>query len=313
MHNPPSPAQRLALLLTTGLLSALGWLALSQSALADSPETAPPELTRTIADLDAAANRRDLDAVLRFYSPSFSDADGVSQQNLRQILERTWQRYSQLSYKTQLQSWERQGDNLVAQIKTEISGVQRQGEITLSLQASLSARQNFQRPSGSATTSLQIAQQEILSEQSQLTSGTQPPKVEMNLPEQVAAGREYSLDVIVIDPVGDNLLLGTALEEAVSLANYTNQSPVTLELLSAGGIFKIGRAPREQGSRWISVIIVSEGGSVQVSRRLRIVNGAAATSPASQVEPPKPATAPRRSRPAAGPVTLEAAATVVED
>ncbi|MBD2099657.1 hypothetical protein [Leptolyngbya sp. FACHB-261] len=356
MRKSLLPSKSLFLLLLATCLSSFGTLLNAQTAQAESPETAPPELSRTIAELDAAANRRDINAVMRFYSPNFSDADGLNRQSLQQAIQNIWQRYGQLSYKTQLESWERQGDRYIAQVKTQIIGVQTQNGAPVNLQATLSARQNFQiavavpnpipnsapnpapnsvpnrapnpasratpnrapspasratpnrapnpasRPTSnpapnspnpapnaatpstanlgsSASPALQIAQQEVLAERSQVTSGTNPPKLEVSLPERVGVGQEYSLDALVTEPLGDSLLLGTALEETVSAANYFNNRPVTLELLSAGGVFKVGQAPRQQGSRWVSVIVVSDGGLTQVSQRLRVVSEQSATVP----------------------------------
>jgi len=62
----------------------------------------------------------------------------------------------------------------------------------------------------------------------------------MNLPQQVKVGQQYSFDAIVQEPLGD-YLVGAAIEEPIQADKYFNPT-VELELLPAGGLFKVGRA-----------------------------------------------------------------------
>jgi hypothetical protein len=112
--------------------------------------------------------------------------------------------------------------------------------------------------------------QEILSERSQLSVGMNPPKIEVNLPDRVRPGENYSFDAIVTEPLGEGLLLGGALEEKVERDRYLNPSEFELELLQAGGIFKLGKAPDLPENRWVSAILIGEDGMTVVTQRLQV-------------------------------------------
>lgn len=228
-----------------------------------TPANAPPQLKNTLAQIDLAANKRDVKAVMQFYSGNFTHSDGLTRQTLEQALTQLWKRYNTLNYRTELQTWQPSGNGFVAQTVTYITGTQRTQGRELALNATLTSRQYLQGQ--------QITRQEILSERSQLTSGQNPPKIQLNLPQQVKAGQEYNLDAIVQEPLGDSLLLGAALEEPVSPQNYLKEGRVNLEPLSAGGIFKVGKAPTKPTSQWISALLVKEDGLILVSQRLQVV------------------------------------------
>jgi hypothetical protein len=226
-------------------------------------QNAPPQLKNTLAQVDAAANKRDIKAAMQFYSGNFTHSDGLTRQTLEQALTQLWKRYNTLNYRTELQTWQPSNNGFVAQTVTYITGTQQTQGRKLALTATLNSRQHFQGQ--------KIIRQEILSERSQLTSGQNPPKIELNLPQQVKVGQEYSLDAIVQEPLGDSLLLGAALEEPISPQNYLKEGRVNLEPLSAGGIFKVGRAPAKPTSQWISAILVREDGLILISQRLQVV------------------------------------------
>jgi hypothetical protein len=117
----------------------------------------------------------------------------------------------------------------------------------------------------------QIVRQDILTERTQLTSGAKPPEIKINLPQQVRVGQQYNFDAIVTEPIGDDFLLGTALEEPIKPEKYLSPTSVDLELLTTGGLFKIGRAPATPGSQWLSAVILRGQGVTMVTQRLQIV------------------------------------------
>jgi ketosteroid isomerase-like protein len=233
------------------------------SARAESPATAPPELQETLTQIDAAASQGDLEAVMQFYSPEFAHADGLTYETMQQALTAFWERYPDLTYETTLTSWESEGDAIVAETVTNITGTQQAGGRTFTLDATISSRQRFVEQ--------QMVSQEVLTERSQVTSGENPPTVTVNLPEQVTTGQEYPFDAIVTEPLGDRVLLGTALEEPVSPDGYLTPAALDLGLLPAGGLFKVGQAPATPESRWVSAIIIREDGITEVTQRLRVV------------------------------------------
>jgi hypothetical protein len=233
------------------------------SAHAESPETAPVALKSALAQLDAAANSRNLATVLTFYSPKFTHGDGLNRETLEQSLNLLWKQFPTLSYKTVLKSWQPSGSGLVAETLTTITGTQTLGDREFRLESTLQSKQQFQDQ--------KIVRQDILSERSQLTSGTKPPTLQINLPAQVMVGQDFVLDAIVQEPLGDDLMLGTAIEEPIKPGAYLNPTKINLEALNSGGIFKIGRAPLTPDNRWISAVVVRQDGITMVTQRLRVL------------------------------------------
>jgi hypothetical protein len=230
--------------------------------LAASPETAPPQLKQAITQIDTAASNKNVKAVLEYYSQTFKNSDGLTRQTLEQSLEAFWKRYSNLKYRTELTSWQNDGKGISAETVTYITGVANVDNREMNFNATLKSRQRFENQ--------KIVQQEVLSEQVELTTGANPPKVKLNLPAQVKAGQEYQFDAIVQEPLGEDLLLGSAIEEPVQVTGYLKPSPVNLELLSAGGIFKVGRAPNTGDDRWVSAVLVRGDGMTFITQRLKV-------------------------------------------
>ncbi|MEQ8383103.1 MAG: nuclear transport factor 2 family protein [Coleofasciculus sp. A1-SPW-01] len=239
----------------------LGW---ATAAKAEDPATAPPQLKELLAQIDAAANRRDVEGVMQFYSQDFKHSDGLTHAQMEEALKQLWERYPQLTYRTELQSWENQGDGIVAETVTTVTGTQPNNGTMVKLESMLRSRQRYENQ--------QIVSSEILAERSQLTSGVNPPNLQVILPEQVRIGQSFNFDAIVQEPLGDNLLLGTALEEPINGDRYSQPSDLELDLLSAGGIFKVGRAPLTPQDRWISAVLIRGDGMTMITRRLNVVD-----------------------------------------
>jgi hypothetical protein len=232
---------------------------------ANTPETAPAELKEAISQIEAAANRRNIKEVLAFYSPDFSNSDGMKLSSLEQSLTQLWQDYSSIKYTTQILSWEQQQDGrLVAETQTTIQGSKKSKVRNINLESKIRSRQYFQNK--------KLVSQEILAETTKITSGETPPNVEVRLPETVKVGELFDFDVIVNEPIGDDLLLGAAMEERVSGNLYLNPSKIQLEELYSGGIFKQVKAPLLPDKRWLSAIIIRGDGIVQITQRVLVTN-----------------------------------------
>jgi ketosteroid isomerase-like protein len=245
----------LAFLLGCGLCLGSGTAIRVQGA-----ETIPVEVKTLIEQIDKAANQRDLPALMKFYSPQFTTTDGLTQKSLQKGLSQLWQRYPDLQYQTKIESWKQEGDKLSVDTVTEITGTGKVQSMTVKLQSTVKSRQQFQGK--------QLLQQEIISEQTQVTSGSNPPTVQVTLPEKVRVGQEFDFDVIVKEPLGNDLLLGTAISEKIEGDRYINPGNLDLEVLEAGGLFKRVKAPANPEERWLSAIIVRADGTVLITRRL---------------------------------------------
>lgn len=271
-----------AFLLTLGLSA--GWT----TAKAASPASAPPELKNTLAQIDAAANSHNVQAVMQFYGANFSNSDGLNRAGMEKTLTQLWQRYPQLRYRTELKSWQNQGNGIVAETVTNITGTQPVDGRNWSFNATILSKQRFENQ--------KIVNQEILNERTQLTSGEKPPSVDFKLPAQVGTGQEFNFDVVVKEPLKDDLLVGTALLEQISPDKYLNSPKIQLEPLNAGGIFKVGRAPNDPGKYWISAVLVRSDGITIVSQRLPVIPGGTNNPRPTRSNSPAPARPSRSGR-----------------
>jgi len=240
----------------------LGWGVAGQG-LAASPDTAPPEVLQTIEAMDAAASQADVDTVMDYYSSDFSSVDGLDYEDMERTLSGLWDLYPNLTYETQLLEWEAEGDGFVVETLTLVTGSPIVGDRPFDFTATIEARQRLLDG--------QVVEQEVLAEETVLMSGQNSPTVQINLPEQVEVGSEFVFDAIVLEPLDGRRLLGIAIDEPVDVAGYLNPANVELEVLPAGGLFKIGQAPEMPGSRWISAVLVREDGITIVTRRLQVV------------------------------------------
>lgn len=226
---------------------------------------APEQLKSLLTGLDSAANSQNARSVVEFFSPNFTHSDGLNRQTLQESLATLWKRYPNLKYRTELKAWKQEGDAIVADTVTYITGVKKEGDREFKLSSQLEARQRVENQ--------KIISQEILNERSQLTSGVNPPTLKINLPSEVRSGQEFSFDAVVQEPLGDDLLMGAALEEAIKPEGFLNTTTATLEPLNSGGIFKVGKAPNNSEQHWLSAIVVRHDGMTLVTQRLRIKAG----------------------------------------
>ncbi len=260
------------------------------ASLAAQSSPAPAELRNVVAALDRAANAQDIEAVMKYYAPSFSHGDGLSRDLYKKSLRELWQNYTNISYRTEISNWQKQGDLITAETITMVQGKKGDQADDFKLSGRMVTTQTYKSVNGQ----LQVLSQKVLSEQSSLSSGEAPPSVQLKMPELIGVGRQYVLDAIVTEPLGTGLLLGAAVEEAVDAKNLLNENTINLRPLRAGGVFKIGQAPFRAGDRWISVVLVRESGITIASQRLRVSRDFTG----NQYTPlPEPDTTPTRVRP----------------
>ncbi|MEA5566905.1 MULTISPECIES: nuclear transport factor 2 family protein [unclassified Anabaena] len=232
-------------------------------AQSNNVQNAPTPVKNLLTQIDAAASKGDVKGVLQYYSPNFAHGDGLNRQTMEKALVTFWKRHPNLRYSTQLQSWKSEGNSIIAETVTNITSLPSANSNNLALNTTIKSRQRI--------TGGKIIRQDILSERTLLTSGSKPPQIDVKLPQQVKVGQQYNFDAIVQEPLGDDLLLGTALEEPIQASKYLNPTSVDLKPLNSGGLFKIGRAPSTPGNRWISAVILRGSGMTIVTQRLQVV------------------------------------------
>lgn len=250
--------------MTIGLAASVASVLISTHVQAQKPATAAPaQVTNLLSQIDTAANNRNAQDVAALFADNFTHSDGLTRQTLKDALTNLWKRYPNLKYRTELKSWKPVGRGIQAETVTYITGTQQEGDREFKLNSTLEARQVIENQ--------KIVRQDIINERSQVTSGTNPPDLKINLPEQVRAGQEFTFDAIVQEPLGDDLLVGAALEEPIKPEGYLNVTTANLEALPSGGIFKVGKAPQNSENHWLSAVVVRHDGITMVTQRLKIV------------------------------------------
>lgn len=234
----------------------------SSNLKAEEPSTAPAQLKTLIGQIDTAANQHNFEQIKNFYSPNFTNSDGLDYKTLEKSLKSLWTRYPDLKYTTELMSWEKEGENLVTRTQTRIEGTGKLQENRANLQGTIQSRQTFQGN--------KLLRQEILNEKITLTSGKKPPEIDVKLPETVRTGQEFDFDVILKDPMAGNLFAGAAMNQEIDPENYLNPSVLDIELLQAGGLFKRAKAPSKPEDRWLSGVLIGSDGITWVTQRLRV-------------------------------------------
>lgn len=229
---------------------------------AKNPNTIPTEVKEAIAQIEGAANRQDIEAVMSHYSKNFTNSDGLDRSSFSEALKNIWQGYPSLKYTTEIKSWEKVGDRLVVVTETSIDGSRKDNDREFRISGKIRSRQHF--------LARKIVKQEVLAERTQISTGTNPPELIINLPEKVRIGQKFHFDAIVKEPLEDEVLLGGATQNKASSAIYFQPSNLELQTLPAGGIFKIVQAPLVADSILYSVIIARSDGITIVTQRVAV-------------------------------------------
>ncbi|QHU99748.1 hypothetical protein [Synechocystis sp. CACIAM 05] len=241
-------------------LMALGSLPLNAATIAQGNVT-ERQVRALIEQFDAVANQHNTDRLGEIYSPEFSNSDGLTFAQMETTLQQLWETYGNLTYSTELKNWKQDGQAVVVETLTTIQGERPWLGRTAQLNGEITSRQTFVQD--------KLVRQEVLTEKMTLTAGDNPPEVDVNLPQQVQAGQQFDFDVILRQPIGDDLLAGTAFSQKINPDNYIDPSQVKLELLQAGGLFK--RAIAGNDPQWLSALLVTPEGMVLVTQRLAVV------------------------------------------
>ena len=136
------------------------------------------------------------------------------------------------------------------------------------LQYSLQASQQLHlRVSGGL-----ISGQELVQDQSVLTSAREPLPVTLVIPDAVLTGSRYDVDVVLDEPLGQALVAG-GLAALTPRQVREQQSPtIQLEPLGGGGLFKSVQAPFQPGVQNWAAMLVHPDGVITVTKQVRVVN-----------------------------------------
>jgi hypothetical protein len=237
-----------------------------------------------ITDLDAALNRKDAIAVTNLLSPDYRHSDGYTREGLTQSLQTLWQQYPTLTYRTEIVKTE----NSQVETLTTIQGKRNLRGQIWKIQGTIRALQVIEAN--------QVRSQTILAEETQVHIGELPPTVTISLPRTVTVGSDYHYDVVVQEPINDDLFMGTIFDEPVSPALMSNPTQLEIEFpslaelvtgrpgrprpkgsttkplktiklsrMKAGGFFKVGRAANVPETKWISAILARHDGGITIA------------------------------------------------
>ena len=156
-------------------------------------------------------------------------------------------------------------------VKLAVSGTRQQDGLSYSFKAK-------QRLALSTAGGL-ITAQEVLSDQSVLTSASKPLPISLMIPDTVLTGSRYDVDVVVDQPLGRALLAG-GLTPVTAQQVLVQESPdVQLEPLGGGGLFKSVQAPFQPGVQTWAALLVHPDGVITVSKRVQVVDDRAQLTP----------------------------------
>ena len=187
----------------------------------------------------------------------------IRDSNLTEGINKLWIDYPDLKYRTEILSWEKKDANWFVKTLTTITGNKISNQRKIRLESRIESHQSFQTN--------KIVTQEILSETTKLTSGEQPPKVVVNLPATVKVGETFDFDVILSEPLGNNLLAGMTIFGKVNINDYLDPPKIPLKLLKSGGLFKRIPAQDKPQDQWLSSILVRNDGITMITKRVKII------------------------------------------
>ena len=156
-------------------------------------------------------------------------------------------------------------------VKLAVSGTRQQDGLSYSFKAN-------QRLAFSTEAGL-ITAQEVLSDQSVLTSARKSLPISLLIPDRVLTGSRYDVDVVVDQPLGKAMLAG-GLTSVTAQQVLLQESPdVQLEPLGGGGLFKSVQAPFQPGIQTWAALLVHPDGVITVSKRVQVVNDKSKLNP----------------------------------
>ena len=156
-------------------------------------------------------------------------------------------------------------------VQLAVSGTRQQDGLSYSFKAN-------QRLAFSTEAGL-ITAQEVLSDQSVLTSSKKPLPISLLIPDTVLTGSRYDVDVVVDQPLGKAMLAG-GLTPVTAQQVLVQESPdVQLEPLGGGGLFKSVQAPFQPGIQTWAALLVHPDGVITVSKRVQVVDDQSKLNP----------------------------------
>ena len=172
---------------------------------------------KNVVDLQTTyANKYDLEGLSSLYTKDFINSDGINKEIYFKLIKDTWETYPDISYKTQINKIE-VGENYatvyvdeiaVATSKETVEDLTVIGELY-----STSKCVYYLEKQGSKWL---ISSEKVLDETSTLKYGdARYAKIELNVPKQIGAGKEYTASLNVTTPIDSAIIASISKENIV--------------------------------------------------------------------------------------------------
>ncbi len=243
-------------------------LLVAAGAQAQSVEEAAVKATLT--HLDDTASRCDVEGMLTRYSPNFKSKDGLNIEATRKALTSLCTKIDKPVYRSTVLSFKKLAKGVLEVVATTNMTATYRTELPKPAQlvSTVESLDRFEAVKGV----MKLVGQEILAENTTISIGEKPPRVNLNLPTMVKPGRDFKIEAILPTPLQDSPALGGISLTPINLQTSTTLQLPTLEALRSGGIFKTGQAPSRQEDQSVTLAFVQDGGMILVSQRLRVTN-----------------------------------------
>jgi hypothetical protein len=117
-----------------------------------------------------------------------------------------------------------------------------------------------------------ISGQELVQDQSVLTSAREPLPVTLVIPDAVLTGSRYDVDVVLDEPLGQALVAGGLAALTLRQVREQQSPTIQLEPMGGGGLFKSVQAPFQPGVQTWAAMLVHPDGVITVTKQVRVVN-----------------------------------------
>lgn len=208
-----------------------------------APEEA--SIRQFMARLNDAANRHDVDALLKHYAPDYISADGYNLTQLKQLLQDTWATYPEIVYTSDIVRIRVQGDTATVE-----SNERSEAPLTVLKDMPVGGAGKLTTTSQTLTYLKKVAEgwevshEEIINEESRVEYGKHE-KVRVNLeaPDQVFQGEQYEArvasdlpkTVFAIANLTQDFLSFPLIKSQSGFRNMTPVQPELSRVFTAGG------------------------------------------------------------------------------
>tara|TARA_Y100001968_G_scaffold252079_1_gene237430 strand:- start:159 stop:887 length:729 start_codon:yes stop_codon:yes gene_type:complete len=116
-----------------------------------------------------------------------------------------------------------------------------------------------------------IYEHEIINHSSILRTKSKGLSLTINIPEKVLTGSNYDLDIIINEPLNNDIIAGGLTNISLEQFNELETPVINLSPMGGGGLFKKIKAPMQPGKQVWAAIIIHPKGITTITKLVRIV------------------------------------------